>query len=390
MKINRFKELIYKYQGGHCTSAELLELYQLLNDDNHSQWLEEIYDQLPADDKLVSNRQKDRVLQQIRNDPRVQEHNIHTKRKSSWLYYSAAVISLLITGAFLFYYTRVGVEVGRITPLAVVPGHDRALIELNDGRRFQLDSLSDTEALKEKGFYLSKQDDHHMLFKYHPDSVVKKSGVHTLSTPRGGQFKLELPDGTKIWMNAESTLRFAGDFGDNTRDIICEGEVYFEVAQKMIDGKLMPFTVSTKGQHLTVLGTTFNVNSYTEKIITTLVEGSVSLTDRRHQSVRLARAQQSVYSDGFAVQDVDPIYATAWKNGDFAFQKSTISEVMQHIERWYDVQVKYEGDFANDKFSGTLSRYEDIDKLLKTMELTGSFHFTREGRVIIVKKYTVN
>lgn len=386
MEINRLKELINKYQSGHCTPGELQELHTLLNHASYTEWMEEIYDELPEDIAPVSNHQKDKVLQQIRKDPRIQSQKLHGKKRSPLLYYSAAAILFFISIACLLYFAKVGVDVDSTNQLSVVPGHDRALIELNDGRQFQLDSLSDADALKEKGFYLSKQDGQHMLFKYDPDPATKKSGLHTLSTPKGGQFKVELPDGTKVWMNAESTLQFAGDFGDHTRDIVCQGEVYFEVAKKTINGKLMPFTVSTKGQRLMVLGTVFNVNSYTEKIITTLVEGKVSLKDANSRPVLLEPAQQSVYQDGFTIQDVDPMYAIAWKDGDFAFRKSSISEVMQSIARWYDVQIKYDGNFDKDMFSGTISRYEDIDKLLKTMELTGSFHFTREGRTIIVKK----
>lgn len=386
MDINRFKELIHKYQAGRCTADELQELHLLLNDSSHSDWLEELYDQLPEDGMQVSDRKKNQVLQQIRKDHRIQQHLSRKRRRLVW-YYAAAAVLLFVSVGYLLYFARVDVVHHSTAQLAVVPGHDRALIELNDGRRFQLDSLSrDAEALKENGFYLSRQDGQHMVFTYKPDPTAKKSGSHTLSTPKGGQFKLVLPDGTKIWMNAESTLQFAGDFGHHSRDIICEGEVYFEVAQKSVGGRLMPFTVSTQGQRLTVLGTTFNVNSYAGKIITTLVEGKVRLTDKNSQPVLLAPAQQAVYQGGFSVQDVDPMYAVAWKDGDFAFRSSNISEVMQSIARWYDVEVRYEGNFDEDVFSGTISRYEDIDKLLKTMELTGSFHFTREGRTIIVKK----
>lgn len=385
MEINRLKRLIYKYQNGSCSPDELLELRELLNHSSHTEWMEEVYDQMPEGNSQVSDLLKEKVLLQIQNDSRIQQHKLR-KPNRSWMYYSAAVILAFIGMACWFYFVRIGVIPNNVTPLAVVPGYDRALIELNDGRRFQLDSLSDATELKAKGFFLSKQDDKHILFKYNPDPAAKKSGSHTLTTPKGGQFKLELPDGTKIWMNAESTIQFASDFGTHTRDILCEGEVYFEVNKKTINGELTPFTVSTKGQHLTVVGTTFNVNSYNDEVVTTLVEGKVSLKDKYNRSILLNPDHQSIYNGDFRIQEADPMYAVAWKDGDFAFRKSSISEVMLSIARWYDVQVKYEGNFQEDVFSGTISRYEDIDKLLKTMELTGSFHFTREGRTIIVKK----
>ena len=386
MEKDRFKELVNKYQNGSLRQNEFKELREFLADSSQKELLENFYDQLPVDNLQIPEYQKNRVFEKILKDQRIVKSTSQKTKLRTHLFRYAALILSFITLAYLLYLLKPKVEEVNTISTKVLPGYDRALIELNDGHKLQLDSLSDVKFLNEKGFYLTKQDKYNMLFKYNPKVASDKSGFHTLSTPKGGQFKLELPDGTKIWMNAESSLQFAGNFGEISREIICEGEVYFEVAKKTIEGKAMPFTVSTKGQLIHVLGTIFNVNSYNEQVITTLVEGKVYLTDENKKSVFLAPAQQAIYQEEFTIQDVDPLYAVAWKDGDFAFRRSTITEVMQSISRWYDVQVVYEGNFDKDVFTGTISRYEDIDKLLNTMEFTGSFHFKREGRTIFVTK----
>lgn len=390
MEINRLKKLIRKYHSGQCSTEEWQELQQLLADSKQESLLESIYDLLPEDmDTPISSERQTHGLRHLWEDPRVQAAKQRKEnRKLRIPYYAVAVAVLLIIAGFggWRFLTRYYPADKVMDQIAVVPGQDKAQIVLDDGRTFHLDSLSDTDALRRKGFYLSRQEGKQMLFKYNPDAALNRSGFHTLSTPKGGQFQLELPDGTKIWMNAESTLRFSSNFADKERYITCEGEVYFEVAKRMVNGKAMPFKVSTKGQQLEVLGTSFNLNSYGDKVITTLLEGKVSLKDELSNPIFLAPNQQAVYQQGFKVQEVDPMYAVAWKDGDFAFQKAKIEEVMRDIARWYNVEVEFLGNFDRDVFSGTISKYENIDRLLKTMELTGSFHFIREGRKITVKK----
>ncbi|MFD1771606.1 FecR family protein [Sphingobacterium suaedae] len=390
MEANRLKELIFRYQKGKCTAEEYAELQQFLADPAQSGLLEEYYDSLPQEvQSMGSTVNADQVLARIRNDVRVRgrKQALSRRKRLSGLYYAtAAAVVLLLGFGGLYSLHTAKYSPSAATTVAIVPGQDKAQLRLDDGRVFDLDSLSDASGLANKGFYLSRGKDRQIVFKYDPtDRELAGSGYHTLSTPKGGQFQLELPDGTNIWLNAESTVKFPARFLDQERRIECAGEVYFEVAKRTVAGRRVPFKVFTRGQELEVLGTTFNVNSYSTAVVTTLVEGQVRLKDSKQQ-VLLSPNQQAIWGDEFVVQPIDPVYAIAWKEGDFAFQRARIQEVMESIARWYDVQVEFQGDFKEDVFTGTLSRYENIDKLLQTIEFTGSVHFSREGRKITVKK----
>lgn len=391
MEEKRLRELISKYHNGQCTEQEYHELQEVLADPVQHDLLENYYDNLQPQEKVpeVNLYGSDRILKNVWNDNRVgqQRKARRIDQKQTIPYYKIAVAVLLILGSVIWWYpkSKVGDLVAR-TGSEVVHGQDRAQIQLDDGRIFDLDSLSGGAELMDKGFYLTNGEGKEMVFRYSPTGTSTGSlKYHTLSTPKGGQFKLELPDGTLVWLNAESKVSFPAHFLDRERIVKCEGEVYFEVAKRTIADKQIPFKVITKDQELEVLGTTFNISSYGSTVVTTLVEGRVSLKDH-HGQVFLEPNQQAVFDKSFEIKAIDPMYAVAWKDGDFAFHKSKIGDVMAAVSRWYNVEVHFEGDFSKDSFTGTISKYENIDKLLETIALTGSIKFSREGRVITVKK----
>jgi transmembrane sensor len=196
-----------------------------------------------------------------------------------------------------------------------------------------------------------------------------------------------LPDGTKVWLNAESTLKFPSTFShlNNDRTVEMIGEAYFEVTKD----KAHPFIVKSNGQEVKVLGTHFNVKSYVQdgNIKTTLLEGAVQVSTKDQQQVVLKPGQQAlVKGRKIDVQQADTELAVAWKNHKFMFEKESIRNVMAMVERWYDVDVVYQGELTEDLFGGSVSRSDDITVVLNTLELTGKVHFKIEGRRILVTK----
>lgn len=208
----------------------------------------------------------------------------------------------------------------------------------------------------------------------------------TITTPRGGTYQVTLSDGTKVWLNAASSLTYTRALNEKgIRRVKLAGEGYFEVAKDQAH----PFVVSTKGQEVKVLGTHFNVNSYTDEkdMKTTLLEGSVLVSHRGADGVLLKPSEQAtVRGNEITVRQVDVNEAVAWKNGDFRFADQSITDIMKQIARWYDIEVVYEADLSAVRLTGSISRNRNLSQLLKRLGETNEVHFKIEGRKIIVNK----
>lgn len=224
-------------------------------------------------------------------------------------------------------------------------------------------------------------------------SVVVADSVHTMTmltaaTPRGGTYQLVLPDGTKVWLNADSRLEFPSNFvNSKTRNVKLSGEGYFEVAKN----KAQPFIVAMDKQEIEVLGTHFNVNAYADEgsIKTTLLEGSVSVRPAANtpaQAIVLKPQQQSILSGSSQIQvkEVDVEDVVAWQKGYFLFEHEHIKDVMRKIARWYDVEVIYEGNTENVLVGGTVSRFSNVSKVLGMLQETGAVKFRIAGRKVYV------
>jgi ferric-dicitrate binding protein FerR (iron transport regulator) len=215
-------------------------------------------------------------------------------------------------------------------------------------------------------------------------SGTAKESFHTLVTPRGGQYQLLLPDGSKVWLNAASSVRFPTSFSGKERHVELTGEAYFEIAKDAS----RPFRVDAPGgMQVEVLGTHFNIMSYTDEnaINTTLLEGSVKVREGSVSSLLRPGEQASLNkaSDGISVSNADVDETIAWKNGLFRFEGATIEAVMKQIARWYDVEVIYKGSVSK-HFRGMISRSVDISQVIKMLELTSEVHFKIDGKTITV------
>ncbi len=375
-------------------SIEELELLHLFLQQHNDQELADIYENLPLGKEPLpaGQRQLDRLLadDRIINERRNLRTRTYIPSLVKWSA-AAACISLFLLWQFDILHDNKKPGDGDQVQVTqqVVPGGNRAKILLEGGRVIDLAVLKNDTTIQLKGYSIVKSKDGSVSY-LHEATARDLEIYHTIVTPIGGQYGLELADGTKVTVNASSTLRYPIAFKGTKRRVQLQGEAFFEVTKQKMGGQSVPFIVSTGPQEIEVLGTAFNVNSHTRKISTTLVEGSVRLHfQQNNDSAILKPNQQSVYSadtKSLAIKNIDPFYAIAWKNGAFAFDNAPIRDVMAEISRWYNVTVIFSDDVNDVSFSGTISKYEEFTKLLQTIELTGSVKFKVDGRRVTVMR----
>ena len=288
-----------------------------------------------------------------------------------WQYISAAACILIISFSMLLYRTK-SPEVKHSTVVAaqvkdIPPGSNKAILTLANGSRV----------------VLNDRDDEEKIYKLVDTTLQSAAAYNSITTPRGGQYQLNLPDGSKVWLNSASSIRFPSAFNGEIRRVEMTGEVYFEIAKKS-----KPFIVSTGGQEVQVLGTHFNINAYAdeENIKTTLLEGSVKVIGSDHQPHFLIPGQQSLVSSSGQFKTItaaDTEMAVAWKNGYFKFDRQSLQSIMRQISRWYDVEITYVGEISADEYVGKIKRSEHISGVLKILKLS-HIDFQLEGRKIIV------
>lgn len=279
----------------------------------------------------------------------------------------------------------------------VNPGTDKAILTLANGTKINLSVAKSGTLLKREGIEITKTEDGTLVYKISA-SKSNASRYNTITTPRGGQYKIILSDGTKVWLNAASSLSYPASLNDGgkARRVKMSGEAYFEVKED----KAHPFIVTTDQQELEVLGTHFNVSAYPDErsVKTTLLEGSVRISARSSQDgagtgpdrsgVILKPNQQSTLTqNNIQIAEVNTEEAVAWKNGEFIFQNKPLEIIMLEISRWYNVDIVYKDkQVAQKLFGGVISRSEDISLVLSVLEVTGDVHFKVEGRTVTVMK----
>ncbi|MRG45271.1 DUF4974 domain-containing protein [Chitinophaga sp. SYP-B3965] len=301
---------------------------------------------------------------------------------------TAAAAAVLLIGLLTFYWYR------PVQPMAITsgihendiaPGSDKAILTLSNGQQVILTGAKNGQLAMQGNTAITKSAEGEVIY----DAKGGSSGAltyNTISTPRGGQFKISLPDGSRVWLNAASSLTFPASFPDNERKVQVTGEVYFEVAHN----RAKPFRVVFEQQVVEVLGTHFNINAYQEEPVlkTTLLEGKINLVNKQQSVILLPGQQASVKRsvEGITVAAVDIKEAAAWKDGLFVFNKASIQEVMRTAARWYDVEVEYQGNLEHTRFGGTISRYKNISELLDNVGIVGGFSYKIEGRKVILMK----
>ena len=265
----------------------------------------------------------------------------------------------------------------------VLPGGNRAVLTLSDGSIIILDSSSNGTLAQQGNTKIIKLDDGQLA--YNSGSTNQGEVLYnTISTPRGGQYQLTLPDGSKVWLNAASSLRFPAAFTGKERNVELTGEGYFEVAKNA----KMPFRVKVNEMMVEVLGTHFNINAYNdEKIIrTTLLEGSVKI-NASNTTVTLKPDQQAFLADNassFMVTQVNTADVVAWKNGFFSVHDADIKTVMRQLARWYDVEVTYQGENNSYSFTGKIDRNLTLQQVLNGLSNSRVHFRIEEGNHIVI------
>lgn len=390
-------ELLEKYKAGKCSDREKAIV---------ESWYMELTSEAEAPSHEIIKSTKDEVWTALSvrttGRPRTVTMNNRLRKASAW----AAVILIIGSTGILYLNKMSKPDLVRTVSNKgdIDPGGDKAYLTLADGRRISLTDAANGEIVKQEGLVINKTADGQLVYTLaNSGSEGKNDGqlFNTIETPRGGKYQVNLPDGTKVWLNAASSLRYPTKFNGSTRMVELTGEGYFEVAKQSSKAQAsaattagrIPFIVKSGGQEVQVLGTHFNINSYKDEgsIKTTLLEGRVrvvhtaSRASGSPEGVLLKPGEQSRLADQVInVREVDTESILAWKHGDFVFDGDDLKSIMRKIARWYDVEVFYKGEFDNVKFGGAISRSKNISSVLGIMESTGKIHFVVEGRRITV------
>ncbi|MFA5244477.1 MAG: FecR family protein [Pedobacter sp.] len=316
--------------------------------------------------------------------------------RNIWYQIGVAASVVIVLAIGLFFYSNKSQDqpallVNKVLkPIVIKPGGSKAVLTLSDGSKIILDNAKNGILANQAGVSIQKTSDGELLYSFSnadesvAEKITKDIIYNKIETPLGGKYQINLPDGSKVWLNSASSLRFPALFSGNTREVELDGEAFFNVAKN----KNKPFKVITKDQIVEVLGTQFNINSYgdEEVIKTTLIEGSVKIL-YKDEVVLLAPGQQfqpNVLKPKVVEADTEEV--VAWKNGYFLFKNEDIRSIMRKLSRWYNVEVSYVGEIPEVGFGGNISTSKDITEVLDVLQLTNAVHFKVEGRRITVMR----
>ncbi len=303
-----------------------------------------------------------------------------------WLKYSAAIIILGVLSGITIYLSN---HRNTNDYLALEPGGAKAILTLSDGTQFNLEDKALTE-IKSNNLVVINDGESLNYNSAVLTEEEKAVEIHSLNVPRGGEYKLTLSDGTSIWLNSETTLKFPSKFSGHHREVELTGEAYFVVAHN----EQMPFVVKTGEIKVEVLGTEFNVKSYENElgISTSLMNGKVKVTsgDVHDDRYVLQPGQQAVYNkekQNIEVSETDVFAAAAWRNGRFVLRRESLANIMNVISRWYDVNVTYaDPELQSLLFNVNTYKYSDVGEMLSAIEKTGKVKFEQHKNIIIIKK----
>jgi ferric-dicitrate binding protein FerR (iron transport regulator) len=400
MSTTRLEYLFHRYLNKQVTREESEELMLLIQQSAHDatikQILDGVWNNLAVENRLST--EKADVL--FNNILALSDSNVHetavvplSKRPVRRLFtlsrmIAAAIILLCITaGAYYWFMAKPVPKMVTNTGNPrykndISPGRNGALLTLSNGTQIQLDSAGNGNIAQEGNTNIVKIDSQ---LSYTVGTGVNATNLYnTVSTAKGNQYQLQLPDGSKVWLNAESSIRFPVMFSGKDRRVEITGEAYFDVKHN----SQLPFVVAVNGFEVHDLGTQFNINAYTNEtaVRTTLVEGKVSI-EHGEATILKPGEPAEVNEKGRVkvLKGVDVEAAVAWKNGRFMFDNNNIQSVMRQLERWYNIEVVYSGNVSTEEFVGGVSRFGNISEVLTMLEKTGTVSFVIEGRKVIVK-----
>lgn len=384
-----FLKLLEKYNAGLANAEEIAFLdayYNLFDQEN---------DGVVHLDAVQKGNIKAQIAEGIKAQiSAVEQEEIKTVPlfvKYKWL--AIAAVFVMVSSLSLLFFnqenTKQQVVAVKTKPVknTIVPGSNNAILTLSNGNQISLNDKENGVLASQSGVIITKNKDGQLQYQIKADAPA---GINTISTPRGGQYQLILVDGTKVWLNAASSITFPTQFNGSERKVEIIGEAYFEVAKNANK----PFKVKSKNQIIEVLGTHFNVNTYDDEVAdkTTLLEGSVSISKVTNGKVQTTgskilkpgqQASVSVNQSQITVALADEDEAVAWKNGYFKFNKADIQSIMRQVSRWYNVDVEYKGEMNQDLFVGKINRSEHVEEVLSILERS-KINVAIKGRTIII------
>ena len=391
----KLSDLINKYLHDRLSSAEFAELWRLLNEEPDetalNEELKQLWQSAKTETPLISAADWDQKIneakQKLAATVQAEEQPVIRRfARYRWVA-AAAVLLLIVSSVFLLTNQKEkNTTVAKNTQPQLqqdrLPGGDRAILTLADGSSIVLDSAGNGMLAQQGTTQIIKKEDGQLLYNS-SDNVTEEVAYNLLQTPVGGQYKITLPDGSKVWLNAASSLKYPVVFSGKERRVEITGEAYFEIAKEA----LRPFKVQLNQMEVEVLGTHFNINSYSdeETVRTTLLEGRVKvITSLENKFLQPGQQAQLKPSGNMKiVNDANLEETVAWKDGNFQFENSDIKSVMRQLSRWYDVEISYRGTIST-QFIGGISRNVKLSQVLSMLQQTGEVRFIIEGKKIIV------
>lgn len=364
------KKLLDKYIAGNCTPDEMAVI-------------EDWYLQFPFEKDAPHHSLIESSKQEVWNRLSLRSKSVKTVTIKRFAI--AASLILCLSVGLYFAIQRYAAPLTVKTELKnILPGGNKAVLTLADGTVVNLDDAKNGQIADQSGIVIKKAKNGQLeyIIREIPNATV--TGSNTIATPRGGQYQVKLPDGTKVWLNAATTLKYPYAFAKNERLVELKGEAYFEVSKD----RTRPFRVKTEAQTVEVLGTHFNINAYNDESVvkTTLLEGAVKVSTQSG-SVHLHPGEQSLFNETSARlwlnDQVDVDKEMAWKNNVFAFDNDDLQSIMRQISRWYDVDVVYQGKITSEKYVGEIPRSSNLAEVFKILELN-HVHIDARGKVITV------
>lgn len=382
MPDSHLKTLFDKYVAGQASEAEQETLFRLVLQPEHREALDALLDDMLRrgdTDEQLSEPAFQSIVRAITGDAGGQAAPTPVKRINLRRWGWAAAVLLLAGAGIYRWVVRAPQPVAQATT-AIAPGREGAVLTLADGRQVSLDSMGNGLVAVQNGTRVSMANG--QLQYDNTSDMTGATAINVMATPKGRQFHMQLPDGTGVWLNAASSIRYPVHFNDKERRVEITGEVYIEAAKD----PARPLTVVVNDHtEIAVLGTHFNVNAYADEqaLSATLLEGAIKVS-ANGGNVTLHPGEQAQVAGGMKVlRGVNVDQVMAWKNGLFNFEGMHLKQVMRQLERWYDITVVYEKDVPDVEFYGKLKRDLSLEELLGAFKDL-DIHFRMEGRQLTV------
>ncbi|WP_321307142.1 FecR domain-containing protein [Marinifilum fragile] len=378
---NNISDLIVRHLKGQLNAEQEKDLQNWIQNSGK----QELFDSIVSKERILKKSFAYDEFNQEEAWNKLEKQIKSSLDYKKWLAYAAVLLIPMAIG-FLLLHKTPEYEVGLADVQQIEPGSSNAVIYFSNGEVVDL-SKDTSGVIRSKENLLVERDSNQLKINDEELLAGEAYKMNRIVTPIGGEFQVNLPDGTKVWMNADSYLEFPSKFSGKERKVIAKGELYFDVKSN----KDWPFIVETNGMELKVLGTEFNVRAYDDEaeILSTLVEGSVKVNNSRGEQILLSPGHQAVIDKGTnsltsVVANIEEV--TAWKNGQFIFDSRRLENIMYDLARWYDIKVFFANSTVKDKiFSVDVQRYGQIEDVLSLIEGTGDAKFTIKGKVITVE-----